>query len=100
MQVFDRFTEALARSGADLELEQRAVSAGGDPDIETGTRQIAVPAGWSDSAAQALADLLTTPRPIATLPRKGGKTIGALAPHVADGDERQGTTVQARRHQC
>lgn len=89
MQVFDRFTEALARSGADLELEQRAVSAGGDPDIETGTRQIAVPAGWSDSAAQALADLLTTPRPIATLPRKGGKTIGALAPHVADGDERQ-----------
>jgi ribonucleoside-diphosphate reductase alpha chain len=88
MQVFQRFAKAVSAAGETCALQDREVTAATDPDLPAGGRTIAVPAGWSATAAQCLADLLDTPRPAATRPRPGLKSVGALTPHIADGEAR------------
>ena len=90
MQVFKRFADAISALGETCTLQDREVMAaiGADPDAPAATQHIRVPAGWSATAAQCLADLLDTPRPVATRPRPGLKSFGALTPHIADGEKR------------
>ncbi|OLF73151.1 hypothetical protein AWH62_09420 [Maricaulis sp. W15] len=101
MQVFGRLADFIAEtvSASGLETHLLASSdddADGPTDAASGTvQQITTPAGWSGTAAQTLADLLDTPRPLQTSPRKGAKTFGALCPASASGDERALETVFA-----
>ena len=90
MQVFQRFAETMSAMGDACAPSRRDVLAatGTDPDAAADTRQIMVPACWSQTAAQGLANLLDTPRPLTTKPRPGLKSFGALTPHIADGDTR------------
>ncbi len=89
MEVFDRFAQQLARQGERLAPEERTVTAAGDDaELAATSRTITVPADWSANAAQSLADLLDTPRPLRTRPRPGVKVIGSLTPHIADDETR------------
>ena len=89
MQIEHGFADWLAAQGDSYALEERTLVAGGDPDLPSETRRIAVPASWSPAAADTLLRLLDTPRPVQTQPRPGVKSFGGLTPHVADGETRQ-----------
>ncbi len=89
MQVEERFAEWLASRGETRSLEARDIVVGGDPDLPGETRRLSVPADWSPAAADSLAALLDTPRPLTTKPKPGVKSFGALTPHIADGEPRQ-----------
>ncbi|MEA1942149.1 MAG: hypothetical protein U9P68_07890 [Pseudomonadota bacterium] len=90
MEVFEHFANALSRDSERHAPDTRDVlaGAGSDPELDTTTRSITVPAAWSANAAQTLADLLTTPRPLRTKPKPGVKVIGSLTPHIADDETR------------
>ena len=66
----------------------------------TGERDVTTPAGWSLTAAQGLADLLTTPRPVATGPRKGAQRFGKLTPSCADGEARASAAHSTPGDRC
>ena len=89
MQIKQGFAEWLANQGEACALEERTLVAGGDPDLPSETRRLAVPAHWSPAAAETLLRLLDTPRPVRTQPKPGVKAFGGLTPHVADGETRQ-----------
>lgn len=86
-----RFTETVTAAGQEFALKARALNACIDEDLgETiEPRTINVPQSWSDVSAQALADLLSTPRPVKTKARPGLKPYGGLSPQIASGKTRE-----------
>jgi len=90
MQVFGRIADFIAETASGGAPETRRLSAFDSLDGDTApARDITVPADWSLTAAQALADLLDTPRPTATQPCDTAKRFGGLQPATAQGTERQ-----------
>ena len=91
MQVFGRLADFIAetaRVGAPEARQLAGIGADGDHDSGAAIREFSTPAGWSLTAAQGLADLLDTPRPAETRPRKAAKKFGSLCPSSAFGEER------------
>ncbi|BDW99783.1 hypothetical protein [Maricaulis maris] len=90
MQVFGRIADFIAETASAGATDTHELAEfDGDRDAAMpGERDVTTPAGWSLTAAQGLADLLTTPRPLATSPRKGAKSFSKLTPSCADGEER------------
>ncbi|MAC90118.1 hypothetical protein [Maricaulis sp.] len=102
MQVFGRIAQFIADSdlGGVPEARQLASIDADDGSLSGSDRALVAPPGWSDTAVQGLADLLDTPRPQTTEPRKSAKTIGTLTPSCGIGEERAletGMPAVARR---
>lgn len=90
MQVFGRLADFIAETApaGGPETRQLASPDRDADDLPSAARELVTPAGWSLSAAQALADLLDTPRPVNTAPCKDAKTFGTLCPASATDEER------------
>jgi ribonucleoside-diphosphate reductase alpha chain len=102
MQVFGRIAQFIADSdlGGAPEARQLVSIDADDGSLSGSDRALVAPPGWSDTAVQGLADLLDTPRPQTTEPRKSAKTIGTLTPSCGIGEERAletGMPAVARR---
>ena len=90
MQVFGRIADFIADTASGSAPVTRSLCAFDDSNGDaTEAREITTPADWSLTASQALADLLETPRPTATQPRKSAKRFGSLQPRTAEGETRQ-----------
>jgi ribonucleoside-diphosphate reductase alpha chain len=89
MNVTCRFAETISAMDQIFQLESRSVEIRqDDSDLAVEPRAINVPVAWSDTAANALARLLDTPRPTSTRLKTGLKPFAGLAPKVADSSDR------------